>query len=134
MPQRRAGVNPLTGSRPRRLAGEVGFDSDPRTVAGEVDFGWDVAYWVSVVFFFLVIIPMVYFVWKYRARPGHKAQPSSSHNDVVETIFGEMLDLFPSAYFHVGADEVPSRTVLAGGALVLGGLGVNDLVGWRQRA
>ncbi len=26
---------------------------------------------------------------------------------VVETIFGEMVELFPSRYFHVGADEVP---------------------------
>jgi hexosaminidase len=28
--------------------------------------------------------------------------------DVIETIFGEMIELFPSHYFHVGADEVPS--------------------------
>jgi hexosaminidase len=27
---------------------------------------------------------------------------------VLETIFGEMLELFPSRYFHVGADEVPA--------------------------
>lgn len=26
---------------------------------------------------------------------------------VIETIFGEMVELFPSRYFHVGADEVP---------------------------
>jgi hexosaminidase len=26
---------------------------------------------------------------------------------VIETIFGEMAELFPSRYFHVGADEVP---------------------------
>lgn len=26
---------------------------------------------------------------------------------VLETIFGEMLELFPSRYFHLGADEVP---------------------------
>jgi hexosaminidase len=26
----------------------------------------------------------------------------------IETIFGEMVELFPSKYFHVGADEVPA--------------------------
>jgi drug/metabolite transporter (DMT)-like permease len=34
----------------------------------------------------------------------------------------------------LGADEVPTRAVLAGGALVIGALVVNEWVGWRQRA
>ena len=37
------------------------------------------------IFFFLgITIAVVYFVWKYRARPGHKAQPSAAHNDALE--------------------------------------------------
>jgi hexosaminidase len=28
--------------------------------------------------------------------------------DAIETIFGEMVELFPSCWFHVGADEVPA--------------------------
>ena len=46
---------------------------------------------------------------------------------LLEVIFGIVLAW-------VGADEIPSQTVLAGGALVLGALVVNELVGWRQRA
>ncbi|MDB5861307.1 MAG: putative transporter [Ramlibacter sp.] len=46
---------------------------------------------------------------------------------LLEIIFGIVLAW-------VGADEVPSQTVLAGGALVLGALVVNELVGWKQRA
>jgi drug/metabolite transporter (DMT)-like permease len=46
---------------------------------------------------------------------------------LLEVIFGIVLAW-------VGADEVPGRTVLAGGALVIGALVVNELVGWRQRA
>ena len=34
----------------------------------------------------------------------------------------------------LGADEVPTQAVLAGGALVIGALVANELVGWRQRA
>ena len=46
---------------------------------------------------------------------------------LLEVIFGIVLAW-------VGADEVPGQTVLAGGALVIGALVVNELVGWRQRA
>jgi drug/metabolite transporter (DMT)-like permease len=45
----------------------------------------------------------------------------------LEVIFGILLAW-------VGAGEVPSHTVIAGGALVLGALVVNELVGWKQRA
>ncbi len=46
---------------------------------------------------------------------------------LLEVIFGILLAW-------VGADEVPSRTVLAGGALVIGALLMTELLGWRQRA
>lgn len=46
---------------------------------------------------------------------------------LLEVIFGIVLAW-------VGAGEAPGATVLAGGALVLGALVVNELVGWRQRA
>jgi len=44
----------------------------------------------------------------------------------LEVIFGILLAW-------VGANEVPSQTVLAGGALVIGALITNELVGWRTR-
>jgi drug/metabolite transporter (DMT)-like permease len=46
---------------------------------------------------------------------------------LLEVIFGIVLAW-------IGADEVPGQTVLAGGALVLGALVANELLGWRQRA
>lgn len=39
---------------------------------------------LSAFFFFGITIAVIYFVWKYRHRPGHKAQPSAAHNDVLE--------------------------------------------------
>ena len=44
---------------------------------------------------------------------------------LLEVIFGIALAW-------VGAGEVPGRTVLAGGALVIGALVFNELVGWRR--
>lgn len=46
---------------------------------------------------------------------------------LLEVIFGILLAW-------VGADEVPSQTVLTGGALVIGALVANEVVGWKQRA
>ena len=46
---------------------------------------------------------------------------------LLEVIFGILLAW-------IGADEVPSQTVLAGGALVIGALLMNELLGWRRRA
>jgi len=52
--------------------------------------------------------------------------PELSLLQLLEVIFGILLAW-------VGANEVPSNSVLAGGALVIGALVVNELIGWRQR-
>jgi drug/metabolite transporter (DMT)-like permease len=46
---------------------------------------------------------------------------------LLEVIFGILLAWF-------GANEVPGPNVLTGGALVIGALVVNEMIGWRQRA
>jgi drug/metabolite transporter (DMT)-like permease len=45
---------------------------------------------------------------------------------MLEVVFGILLAW-------VGANEVPSQTVLAGGALVIGALVANEIAGWRLR-
>jgi drug/metabolite transporter (DMT)-like permease len=46
---------------------------------------------------------------------------------LLEVIFGILLAW-------LGANEVPGPSVLTGGALVIGALVVNELIGWRQRS
>ena len=46
---------------------------------------------------------------------------------LLEVIFGILLAW-------LGAGEVPGQPVLAGGALVIGALVLNEWLGWRQRA
>jgi drug/metabolite transporter (DMT)-like permease len=55
------------------------------------------------------------------------AAPEISLLALLEVIFGILLAW-------VGAGEVPGATVLSGGALVIGALVANELLGWRQRA
>jgi cytochrome c oxidase subunit 2 len=39
---------------------------------------------LSIFFFIAIAAAVIYFVIKYRHRPGHKAEPSAAHNDVLE--------------------------------------------------
>ena len=72
---------------------------------------------------FQLAIPCVLSVW---CASILKA-PEISLLALLEVIFGILLAW-------VGAGEVPGTSVLAGGALVVGALVVNELIGWRQRA
>jgi drug/metabolite transporter (DMT)-like permease len=53
--------------------------------------------------------------------------PELSLLGLLEVIFGIVLAWW-------GAGEVPTPTVLTGGALVIGALAFNELAGWKQRA
>jgi len=50
------------------------------TIAPRIDWVYDFIFWVSVVFFFAIVVALVYFMWRYRRRPGVKAQPTGHHN------------------------------------------------------
>ena len=52
--------------------------------------------------------------------------PEVSLLGLLEVIFGILLAW-------VGANEVPGANVLTGGALVIGSLALNELIGWRNR-
>jgi drug/metabolite transporter (DMT)-like permease len=52
--------------------------------------------------------------------------PEVSLLGLLEVIFGILLAW-------VGANEVPGANVLTGGALVIGALALNELIGWRNR-
>jgi drug/metabolite transporter (DMT)-like permease len=52
--------------------------------------------------------------------------PEISLLQLLEVIFGILLAW-------LGADEAPGRAVLTGGAVVIGALITNEMIGWRQR-
>jgi len=52
--------------------------------ADDSDLMFYAVYALSVFFFFAIAIAVIYFVIKYRHRPGHKAEPSVGHNDALE--------------------------------------------------
>jgi drug/metabolite transporter (DMT)-like permease len=83
--------------------------------------GTDVA-WLALLGVFQLAIPCTLSVVCARVLKA----PELSLLALLEIIFGIALAWF-------GANEQPGPNVLAGGALVLGALVVNEIVGWRQR-
>ncbi|MAQ15361.1 MAG: hypothetical protein CMN30_11280 [Sandaracinus sp.] len=53
------------------------------TLAPEVDEMYYFIYWVSVAFTVVIFAAMIYFMWKYRRRPGLKAKPTG-HSTALE--------------------------------------------------
>lgn len=75
------------------------------TVAGQVDYVFDLVFWICTFFFVLIMAVMVYFVVKYRHRPGHVESRTSSHNDVLEVTWSVIPALLTVVIFVEGVNS-----------------------------
>lgn len=86
------------------------------TNAAEVDALYNFIYWFSVAFTALITGLMLYFVVKYRRRPGHKATPAG-HNTVLEVAWTVLPLIFIVVLFHYGFQAYVRSAVAAEGAM-----------------
>ena len=112
-------VPPLLGSGPERTGGYYTKADIRAIVALAAEWGIDVVPEIDVpghCFAMLQAIPALRDPGE--NAPYHSIQsfPNNCLNPaveatygIIETIFSEMIELFPSRYFHVGADEVPEN-------------------------
>lgn len=110
-------IPPLLGSGPELTGGYYTKDAIRDIVAVGEDFGVEIVPEIDVpghCYALLQALPQLrdpgdnggYFSIQY--FPDNALNPAvEGVYAAIETIFGEMCELFPSAYFHVGADEVP---------------------------
>lgn len=75
------------------------------TAAPEVDRVFDLIFWISLFFFVLVVTVMIYFVIKYRHRPGHVESKTSSHNDILEVTWSVIPALLTVVIFVEGVNS-----------------------------
>lgn len=71
-------------SMPLAKGGSFWFPPQASDVAAGHDFTYDLILWVCIVFFVLICGATLYFMVKYRKRPGHKEQITSTHNTRLE--------------------------------------------------
>ena len=60
------------------------FPPQASTFAKEVDEFYFLIYYICLAFFIPIVIGMVYFVWKYRRRPGYEGSTEAWHNNLLE--------------------------------------------------
>lgn len=60
------------------------FPPQASTFAKEVDSFYFLIYYICLAFFIPIVIGMVYFVWKYRRRPGYQGSSEAWHNNLLE--------------------------------------------------
>ncbi len=71
------------------------------TLAPEVDWIYDFIFWVSVVAFFGIIVTTVFFMWRYRRRPGVKPEPTG-HANTLELFWTFSPLIVLALMFHWG--------------------------------
>lgn len=111
-------VPPLLGSGPERTGGYYSKRDIGEIVALAADFGVDVVPEFDIpghCYAMVQALPQLRdpgetgHYYSIQSFPNNCLNPAvDAVYEVVETILDEMAALFPSAYFHVGADEVPA--------------------------
>ncbi len=71
-------------SLPLGRGGSFWFPPQASSVAGGHDFVYDLILWLCVIFFVAICGATIYFMIKYRKRPGHKEEITSTHNTRLE--------------------------------------------------
>lgn len=78
------------------------FGEPATTNAENVDDLFAIITWICIAFFVLIVGMMIAFVWKYRAREGHREEPSPSHNNSLEIIWSVIPILLVALIFFLG--------------------------------
>jgi len=69
---------------PMARAGSFWFPPQASDVAAGADFTYDLVLWMCIVFFVLICGATLYFMVKYRKRPGHKEEITVTHHMKLE--------------------------------------------------
>ena len=78
------------------------FPPPTSSTAAEVDSLFYFILWVCIVFFIVIVGVMGYCLIRYRERPGVKAEPSASHNNILEVTWTVIPGIFVGVIFYWG--------------------------------
>jgi cytochrome c oxidase subunit 2 len=83
--------------------------------AAPIDKAYEFIFWFSIVFTVVITVALVYFIWKYRRRPGVKAEPTG-HYQKLEIFWTVVPTIFVVVLFHVGFGQYIKNATAAEGS------------------
>jgi cytochrome c oxidase subunit 2 len=86
------------------------------TLAKEIDRGWDAAMWVAVIVFFTVVIPMFYFMFKYKRKAEGERTEELDHSTKMEIGWSVIPLIVVLGLFFIGLKSFVSASVAPRGA------------------
>jgi cytochrome c oxidase subunit II len=84
--------------------------------AKEIDFMYMGLFWLCTFLFLTIVVPMGYFMWRYRYKPG-RVTPHVTHNTVVEIVWTILPLLLCVAIFFWGLNSWIKYSVAPGEAM-----------------
>jgi cytochrome c oxidase subunit II len=91
----------VEAAKPYNTEGNYWLPKAVNLVANDSDMMFYAVLALSAFFFFAITFAVLYFVIRYRHRPGHKPQPSPAHNDALEitwTVIPSIICVFLFIY------------------------------------
>ena len=92
------------------------FPEQASQFAARVDNLYMAIFWISTVFFAIIVGFMCYFVVKYRRQPGVRPLPSSSHNTTIEILWSVLPSIILVWIFYEGAAGFFEMRIIPEGA------------------
>ncbi len=99
---------------PTYIDGTYWFPVQASSFANKIDFMFYAIFWVSLFFFVGIVGAMLYFVIKYRRRPGRQVEKSPSHNTVLEIAWSVLPGFLLIWFFIEGANGYFAQRVSPG--------------------
>ncbi len=88
--------------------GSYWFPPAASTFAREVDWLFYAIGWISLVFFVLIVVAMVWFAVKFRRRPGYEGDSRALHNNALEIFWTVVPTLIVIWIFAKGSKGLPT--------------------------
>ncbi len=82
--------------------GDFWFPRQSSTIASEIDWAWYVVYYFDILMFFGLMIPMFYFIRRYRRRTDNDKVSSITHSTALEISWTVVPSILVISLFFVG--------------------------------